>query len=397
MSLKLKQKETAALCGFNILRAQVFTLLLGLTFVLLAWPKDGAAQAPQGQATAVSTVTVNYETIQHTQQAPARVSPFRVAEIRPQVTGIITKRFFEEGGMVEQGQQLYQIDPALYDAVYESAKADLLKAQAQLESLAAREERYALLVKDEAISKQEYDDARAAALEARANIAVAKAAVSSAKINLDYTKVYAPISGRIGISSVTEGALVTANQSSVMVQITQLDPVYADMQVSRERLFSLKARARDLSTVRVRLEIDGIAEPYANLGELKFADVTVDPTTSAVTLRAVFPNPEEMLYPGVFASATMLLDKEEVLMIPQGAGIRQPNGSLAVWVVNKDNNTVSSVPVVASGVHGNRWIITQGLKAGDQVVVEGLQRLHEGVQVEVTPIQSPMFAGILGE
>ncbi|MBI9093051.1 MAG: efflux RND transporter periplasmic adaptor subunit [Desulfobacterium sp.] len=332
----------------------------------------------------VSTITLKKQAIQYTQTVPGRVNAFKVAEVRPQVTGIVLERFFQEGGMVKKGQPLYQIDPSTYQAVYDSARADLLKAQAQMEAAQAREKRYGRLVKDKAVSRQEYDDAHAAWLQARASVAVANASVARAKINLNYTRVYAPITGRIGKSTMTEGALVTANQAKMMAEITQLDPIYVDMQQARKKLFELKQKSINTDKVMVRLDYGDNQGVYGHMGELQFSEVTVDPTTSSVVLRALFPNPEEELYPGFFVSATLFLDKAQVLLIPQKAAILQPSGKMVAWVVDKENK-VHPQPIEVEGSHGNSWIVTTGLNENDAIVTEGFQRLRPGVEVEASP------------
>lgn len=333
----------------------------------------------------VSVMTMAKQTIQFTQTVPGRVNAHKVAEVRPQVTGIVLERFFEEGGMVQKGQPLYQIDPATYKAIYDAALADRLKAEAQLQAAKAREERYSRLVADRAVSQQDFDDARAAFLQARANVAVAQAAVARAKINLDYTRVYAPITGRIGKSSVTEGALVTANQSTMMAEITQLDPIYVDMQQAREKLFDLKQQSRNTETIRVRLDYGDKTAEYPHMGTLQFSEVTVDTSTSSVVLRALFPNPEEALYPGFFVSATLLLDTVEALLIPQKAAILQPDGSMIAWVMDKEQK-VQPRPIEVKGSYKNNWIVTIGLAEGETIVTEGFQRLYPGASVNATPL-----------
>ncbi|WP_300667274.1 efflux RND transporter periplasmic adaptor subunit [Desulfoluna sp.] len=376
---------------FHLSHASGITRLIAVIALgLIAIPAFALAQEPGKGAAAVykapvSVVTLEKTTIQYTQTVPGRVNAFKVAEIRPQVTGIVVKRFFVEGGMVKKGQPLYQIDASSYQAVYDSTLANLLKAKAQLETTQAREARYGRLVKDKAVSRQDYDDAYAALLQARASIAVAKASVAQAKINVDYTRVYAPITGRIGKSTVTEGALVTANQPQVMAQITQLDPIYLDMQQAREKLSELKKKSIHTDKIRVTLDYGDNEGVYGHTGELQFSEVTVDPTTSSVVLRALFPNPDEDLYPGFFASATLFLDNAQVVLIPQRAAILQPNGKMVAWVVGTDS-TVHPQTIEVDGAHGNQWIVTSGVEAGDSIVTEGFQRLRPGSAVDVSPV-----------
>lgn len=360
--------------------------MVAVALGVVALPASVMAQGPKGAPfkAPVSVMTMEKQTIQYTQTVPGRVKAHKVAEVRPQVTGIVLKRYFEEGSMVKKGQPLYQIDPSTYQAVYDAARADLLNARARLEASQARKERYGRLVKDKAVSGQDYDDAHAAWLQARAAIAVADASVARAKINLDYTRVYAPITGRIGKSTVTEGALVTANQAKMMAEITQLDPIYVDMQQAREKLFELKQKSRKTEKITVNLDYGDNQGAYGETGELQFSEVTVDPSTSSVVLRALFPNPDEELYPGFFVSATLLLDKANVLLIPQKAAILQPSGNMMAWVVDK-KNTVHPRPIEVEGTYGNSWIVTSGLAEGDAIVTEGFQRLRPGVEVEATP------------
>ena len=357
---------------------------IALTLVATLQPsfaaKDGG-QAPR--AVPVSAITLETTTIQLTQHLPGRSVAYKVAEIRPQVTGIITKRLFTEGGMVEQGQQLYQINPAPYQAVYNKVKADLLRAEANLASIAAKEARYRESLKVSVVSEQDYDDAKAALLDAKASVAIAEAAIESAEIDLNYTKVYSPISGQIGKSNFTEGALVTANQSTLLAQVTQLDPIYVDMQESRKKVLSLREKSKNTDQVMVTLDLgDGFT--YEHQGQFQFSEVTVNPTTSSVELRAIFPNPDQILFPGLFVRATLLLDTVDALLIPQKAGILGPGGQMNAWVIDEKGAAQLS-PIVANETHGNNWIVSKGLKVGDKVVIEGFQKLRPNTPVVVTP------------
>lgn len=332
----------------------------------------------------VSAITIEPKTIQHTQELPGRTTAFKEAEIRPQVTGIITKRLFTEGSFVEKGQQLYQIDQAVYRAVYNSAIADLKKAQANLQSVQAKEKRYKELVKVNAVSKQDYDDAKAILFKAKADIAVADASVAQAEINLNYTKVYAPISGHIGSSSVTEGALVTANQSTMLSQITQLDPIYVDMHESRKKMHNLRRNMTNFDEVSVELTFDRSMPPYEHKGTVQFSEVTVSPTTSSIQMRALFPNPDNLLFPGLFVRANLELNKEEAILVPQKAVLHGPGGSVSVWTLD-EKNTVTPVTVKLGEVFNNEWVVTEGLKAGDKVITAGFQKTAPGATAQVTP------------
>ena len=346
--------------------------------------KDGEPTQQQAtRAVPVSAITLEATTIQLTQQLPGRSVAYKVAEIRPQVTGIITERLFTEGSMVEQGQQLYQINPAPYQAVYNKVKADLLRAEANLASAAAKEARYRESLKVSVVSEQDYDDAKAALLDAKASVAIAQAAIESAEIDLNYTKVYSPISGQIGKSSFTEGALVTANQSTLLAKVTQLDPIYVDMQEARKKVFRLREKSKNTDQVMVTLDLgDGFT--YEHQGQFQFSEVTVNPTTSTVELRAIFPNPDQILFPGLFVHATLLLDTVDALLIPQKAGILGLGGKMNAWIID-DKDTAQLVPIVAKETHENNWIVSKGLKEGDIVITEGFQKLRSGASVVVSP------------
>lgn len=365
----------------TILRSPAAAVVL-LSFLLGGCGDSDAQQAPQGQAPAVTVETLALQSITHEEELPGRTSAFKVAEIRPQVSGVIMERSFTEGGYVTEGQQLYQIDPALYRAAYESARADLQRARANVQAVQAKERRYAELVEIDAVSRQEYDDIKASLAQARADIAVAEANVTTAKVNLDYTKVYSPIDGRIGKSSVTEGALVTANQAEVLAKVTQLDPIYVDMQQSSTELMRIRGELGEEENLPVHLLLEG-GKRYPHEGTLQFSEVTVDATTGSVQLRALFPNPEGVLLPGLFVQAQVVLGEEEVLLVPQKAAIRNPDGQLNVWLLAADN-TVSPVPIETVREYEDMWIVAGGVKAGDTIVTEGFQKIQPGVNVTPT-------------
>lgn len=346
---------------------------------------------------AVTTVVVQPRDLPLSTELPGRTAAFRVAEVRPQVGGIVLKRFFEEGGAVVAGQQLYQIDPATYQAAVKSAEADLAKAQANLKSVEAKATRYADLVKINAVSRQDYDDVVATLEQARAQIMVSQAAVDAARINLDYTRVYAPISGRIGKSDVTEGALVTANQTAALAVITQLDPIYVDLNQPSADLMRMRAAAAadgretgagQTEPTTVRLLLDGGDAVYDQPGQLKFTDVTVNPSTGSVQLRAVFPNPRQELYPGLFVRARVEQGvMKNAVLVPQPALIRNPDGSATVWVVGPDD-TVGLRTVQPGPAVGADWRIDAGLNPGDRVAVTGLQKIQPGARVAATPAKT---------
>lgn len=332
----------------------------------------------------VSVQKISLQNIPSTQVLPGRISALAQAQIRPQVNGIITERLFEEGTLVEKGQQLYQIDDKSYKAAVASAKADLKSAQANLKSIKAKASRYKSLVKIEAVSRQDYDDIKAQLDQAKAAIAVAQAAIDVTQVNLDYTKVYAPISGRIGRSLVTEGALVTANQAQSLAIITQLNPIYVDMQQSGRDALILRSLMSDGVKVPVSLQIEesGGNAPliYPEIGLLKFSEVTMNATTSSVTLRAIMPNPKDLLLPGLFVRASLSLGEKEVLLVPQRATTRTAAGELAVWVL--DNGNIARKTIIkTSGSYNNDWIVSNGLSDGEIVIIEGYQKIQPGAEV----------------
>lgn len=347
------------------------------------------AQASQGQAPAptVSVVTLATQQVEHTVTLPGRVSPMQQSHVRPQVEGVLTERLFQEGAMVEKGQQLYQIDDARYSAQLASAQADLKSAEANLKTLKARAARYKDLLSRNAVSQQEYDDALAEAEQADAQISVAQAAVDLARVDSDYTKVYAPISGQISRSYVTVGSLVTANQEQQLATITQLNPVYVDMQQSGKGVLTLRRAMQESGTLPVHLMLDETTgEMYDHQGTLKFSEVTVDETTGAVALRAEVPNEDSLLMPGLFVKATVVLSNSEDLLVPQRATTRQPDGSVVVMTVNKEN-VVEPRTIKVNGAYKDKYIVTSGVSAGDKVIVTGYQKVKPGMKVNATPWQ----------
>ncbi|WP_240002352.1 efflux RND transporter periplasmic adaptor subunit [Oleisolibacter albus] len=353
------------------------------------------AGGPQGPME-VGVVEIQPRRLDVTTELPGRTSAYRVAEVRPQVNGIIQKRLFQEGGLVKAGQQLYQIDPAPYEAALASARAQLAEAEANLKALQAKAERYKDLVKNSTVSRQSYDDAIAAAGQGVAQVAAAKAAIETAQINLDYTKVFSPIGGIIGKSSVTEGALVTANQATALATVQQIDPIYVDINQSTTQLMQLRRDVAEgrIQTVegRATVTLDVQGQPYGQTGELQFAEVTVDPTTSSVQLRAVFPNPNHELLPGLFVRAKVQQGaRENAILVSQRAVTRRPDGGAQVWVVGQDG-TVQARPVKTALAAGTDWLITDGLKPGEKVVVDGLQKIRPGVPVKPTPVEGQQAA-----
>ena len=349
--------------------------------------QTGAAQGgAQQPPTAVSVMAVKRDTVPDILSLPGRVTPYRQSQVRPQVAGVITERLFEEGAVVEKGQQLYQIDDARYKAELESAKADLRSAEANLKALKAKEKRYKDLVSRNSISEQEYDDVVAQSDQAKAQISVAQAAIELAKVNVDYSKVYAPISGQISRSFVTVGTLVTANQEQQLATITQLDPVFVDMQNSGKAIVQLRSSvSQNQNHMPVEVVLDESSNTkYERQGQLEFSEVTVDETTGSVTLRAVMPNPDSVLMPGLFVKANVIKSQDEGLLVPQRAATRQPDGSLVVYVVGKDN-TVEARTIETPRSYQHQYLVTSGLSEGDKVIIEGYQKVKPGAKVNPQP------------
>jgi membrane fusion protein, multidrug efflux system len=339
----------------------------------------------------VATVTIQPQQLVLTTELPGRTSAYLVAEIRPQINGIIQKRLFTEGADVQSGQVLYQIDPAPFQASLDSAKASLAKSRANLPVTRAKAERYAALLTEKAVSVQDYEDRDSALKQAEADVEYCKAAVETARINLGYTQVTTPVSGRIGKSNVTDGALVTAYQATPLATIQQLDPIYVDVPQSTADLLRLKRRMEDKrlhqdgsnqNMVKLILE-DGTKYPPE--GELQFRDVTVDKTTGSVVLRIVFPNPEGVLLPGMFVRAVVKEGtNEQAILIPQQAVSRDPTGNPIALIVDGEDKVQQRTITVDRAI-GDRSLISSGLAAGDRVVVEGLQKIRPGAFVKVTP------------
>jgi membrane fusion protein (multidrug efflux system) len=368
--------------------------ILAGVLMLSGCGKKQSGGPPQAGTPEVGVVTVQLERVMLTTELPGRTSAYLIAEVRPQVGGIIQKRLFTEGSDVKEGEVLYQIDPAVYQATYNSAKAALSRAEANLVSIRLKAGRYAELVKINAVSQQESDDASAALKQAEADVEAGKAVVEAARINLAYTKVTAPISGIIGRSSVTNGALVTASQPAALATIQQLSPIYVDVTQSSAELLRLKQnvasgllKSNGAAQARVRLLLeDGSAYPLP--GTLKFSEVTVDQSTSSITLRALFPNPKHMLLPGMFVRA--ILEEgvnEHAILVPQRGVTRNPAGNAMVMVVGNEEKVEPRVIKVLRTV-GENWLVSEGLKAGDRVILEGLQKARPGTPVKAVPFGS---------
>lgn len=379
--------KTNSLFGAAVLIAAA---LLGS--VLPATAQDG----PQGQAKLpqVGVVELTPQAVSLTTTLAGRTSPYLIAEVRPQVGGIIQKRLFTEGADVKAGDTLYQIDPATYQAAFDSAKAALARSEANAIPAKLKAERYTQLVTVNAVSRQDYDDAVAAAKQAEAQVEVDKAALATARINLGYTRVTSPISGRIGRSAVTPGALVTASQATALSTIQQLDPIYVDVTQSSAELLRLK---RDLAEGRLRgagenqavvklLLEDGT--PYPREGRLEFSDVTVDQSTGAITVRAVFPNPSAELLPGMFVRAVLEEGvDEQAILAPQQGVTRNFKGEATALVLTQDG-TVEQRIIQVDRALGDKWLVRSGLSAGDRLIVDGLQKVRPGMKAQPAPTAS---------
>lgn len=359
---------------------------------VLAACSSGKAAAPPNPPPEVGVVTLHPQPVTITTDLPGRLAAYRIAEVRPQVSGVIVKRLFTEGSEVKAGQQLYQIDPAPFQANLESAEASLARARATLTSAALLTQRYKPLAEAHAVSQQNYDNAIAAESQAEADIALAKAAVDTAHINLAYTRMFSPISGRTGRSSVTEGALVDANQRTALVVVQQLDPIYVDVTQPSTMLLRLQREFASgqmkkvgESQARAQLMLEDNTR-YEQSGTLQFAEVAVDSGTGSVTLRAVFPNPRHILLPGMFVHEQIEEGvNEHGLLVPQRAITHNARGEATTMVVDA-NNTVSTRVIKTERAIGDQWLVSDGVAAGDRVIVVGLQRLGSGV-AEVKPME----------
>ena len=393
--------------GYQSFNRPAALLALASLLLLSGCDSSQGQQAAQAPVPEVATVTIAPRNIELTTELPGRTSPYLVSEIRPQVNGLIKKRLFKEGSDVKAGELLYQIDPAPFQVAHDSAKASLGKAEANLPSIRSRAERYKELLADKAVSRQDYEDAAAAVEQARAEIEYWKTAVEAARINLGYTRVTAPISGRVGRSSVTDGALVTAYQPTSLATVQQLDPIYVDVSQSSSDLLRLKrnleagrltADGETASKVHILLE-DGT--PYPMEGVLQFRDVTVDPTTGSFTLRIVVANPRNLLLPGMFVRAVIQEGiADSAILVPQQGVSRNSKGDPIALVVDADGK-VQQRMLKLNRTIGDQWLISAGVSAGDQVIVEGMLNVRPGAAVkavaltgaksgvEVTPVNNP--------
>jgi len=350
--------------------------------------------AAQPRIPEVAIVTVGTERVVLTTELPGRTSAFRIAEIRPQVNGIVQRRLFEEGAAVTAGQALYQIDPAPFQAALENAMASLGKAEANLPAVRSKAERYREALADNAVSRQDSDDAAAALNQAEADVRLWKATVETARINLGYTRLSAPISGRVGKSNVTEGALVTAHQPVSLATIQQMDPVYVDVPQASTELLRLRRRLEDRrlrrngtkqNRVRILLE-DGT--PYPSEGTLQFRDISVDPRTGSVTLRVIVPNPDGILLPGMYVRAVVTEGvNERAILVPQQGVAHDPKGNPVALIVDGEGKVEQRMLRLDRAID-DKWMISSGLSPGDRLIVEGLQNVRPGETVKVVLLDS---------
>jgi len=360
-------------------------------------PSSAARGGRGGRGGLGGTPTVGYVVVQQgtapiVQDLPGRVSAFQTSDVRPQVNGIIQRRLFQEGSVVHQGQTLYQIDPSIYNAQAAQAQANVQAARAQAEAARTLAARYKPLVQQQAISKQDYTNAVAQARQADAAVAQQTAALRTAQINQRYTRVPAPITGRVGLSNFTEGALVTSGQTQPLTTITRLDPVYVDIQESAADLLSLRQSLAQGGAVPTTAQVHLIlpdGSDYGFTGTVEFSEVVVDPNTGTVTIRARFPNPQSILLPGMFVRArfAQAIDRSAFL-VPQQAITRDPQGNATLFVVGPGNRAVQRT-VVAERTQGVYWVVREGLAPGEKIITQGTANLKDGAEVKPVPASSP--------
>lgn len=370
---------------------------LATSIALVGCSKDpkGAEQAAAAQQmppTEVGVIVAQPQSVEQTVELSGRTSAYQISDVRPQTSGVVLKRLFAEGSYVREGQPLYEIDSSTNRANLDSAKASLVRQQANLNALQVKANRYSQLVGINAVSKQEYDDLRAQVKLAEADIAASQAAVKNAQISLGYSTVRSPISGQSGRSSVTAGALVTASQESPLVTIQQLDPIYVDINQSSAELLRLRQQLSQgtidrSNNTKVRLKLEDGS--YYNVeGNLAFSDASVNPDTGTVTLRAVFSNPNHLLLPGMFANAQIVQGViPNAILVPQVAVSRTPTGQATAMIVNA-KGAVEVRPIETAGIQGKDWIVTKGLQAGEKIIVDGVAKVKPEQQVVAKPYQA---------
>lgn len=362
--------------------------LLVLALLPACSGEDGAAKAPAAPPPQVTVVTLTQQSVTLSRELPGRTRPYLVAEVRPQATGIVQRRTFREGSIVKVGQTLYELDASTYEADLAAAQATLARAEATLNSARLNERRTTELAKIDAVSRQDHENAVAALRQAEADAAAARAAVARARVLLGYTRITAPITGRIGKSTVTQGALVTMNQAEPLATIQQLDPIYVDVTQSSRELLELR---RQIAAGRLKEADNPVAlvledgSRYGHEGKLAFADVTVDPGTGSFLLRVIVSNPDGLLLPGMYVRAVLgTAQRHDAVLAPQRGILRDARGDATALVVGPDGK-VHARAVRVSRAIGDQWLVEEGLDAGDRVIVEGLQRVKPGMLVEAKP------------
>lgn len=370
----------------NLHKSFKYGLSLLLPLILLGCGEPEGFPQAQAPALHVDTLTLTASNIRLTNQLPARVSAIKEAQVRPQITGILESRLFNEGDQVKKGDVLYQIDDTTYQAAVNSAKAQLEKSLAAQSTTKKVEERYRDLLAKDLISQQTYDDAHSAYLQAKADVAISKAALDAAEIELSYTKIKAPISGTVGMSEVSEGSLLTSGQSSYLTTIIQSDHVYIDMQQSSVSLYKLKQafnnQADEKPSIPVTVTLEDGTQ-YSEQGYLEFSDAQVNASTGSVTLRAIMPNTNRLLLPGMFVQATIAMpEAREYLVLPQSSIVRTQSGSPTVYVVNENGITERKEIVLGNEVN-NGWIVEGGLQAGEKVIISNLLKVKSEQSVVI--------------
>ncbi|MDO8909884.1 MAG: efflux RND transporter periplasmic adaptor subunit [Pseudohongiella sp.] len=374
----MKTRVLVAISAAAFLSATaIYQLLSGQVSVSASdSPEASISAMPSPTVTLVEVTEADFEAVE---RLPGRTHAYRLAEIRPQVSGLLLERLFEEGELVEQGQPLYQIDSSRYELDLQRAEANLMTAKANAELAGLNLSRVESLRQSDAISQYDVDQVQNALAQSQAALMTANAAKRDAELNIEYTRVYAPISGQISQSLITEGALVTANQAQPMAVITQLDPIYVDVMQSSADHMRMRSALANAGSLPVTLELADRSS-YEQTGQLQFSSVFVSESTGSVQLRMLFPNPEHTLLPGLFVHTRLPISAQRGFLVPQQAAIRDNNGNLTVWKVQPDNS-VRPVAIEVAREQGNQWLVTSGLQSGDRIVLEGFQRLAPGVVV----------------
>ena len=393
MSLDLKKKKGLLAAGW----------FMAALLLMNGCQKGKGGEGKPAPMPEVATITVAARSVELVTELPGRTAAYRVAEIRPQVNGIIIKESVKEGSEVEAGQLLYEIDPAPFKVALESAKASLAKAEANLPSVRARAERYKELLAQKAVSQQDFEDVTAVLGQSQAEVEYWKAAVEAARINLNYTRVTAPFAGRIGRSQVRTGTLVTAYQPTPFTVLQQLDPIYVDVVQSSSELLRLR---RALEAGRLRSEGDHSSKvrifledgtPYPLEGALQFADVSVDPTTGSFSQRIVVPNPRHLLLPGMFVRAVVKEGTaQQAILVPQQGVSRNSKGQAVALVVD-DKDTVQQRILTIDRAVDDEWLVSEGLSVGDRLILEGMLKVRPGNSVKTVPLESATATGKTGK